>query len=240
MALNWGGGLGGAATGASIGSAIPGIGTAIGAGVGGLIGLFNNPYGDAEKQAKQGWGQAQDYQRPYWQHGMDQYDPLNQARTNLMDPEKLQSQWASGYENSPYAKQMLDMNRQSGIDAASSMGLGGSSAALANIQAGAGNIVQKDRQQYMDDLMKKYMAGIGLGQNIYGVGANTGANLGQGAMTQGQNMAQLAYGRAAAPGEQIGQAADFYTKNHPATTASGGGGHDYYGTAFSSHLPQFA
>ncbi len=240
MALNWGGGLGGAAQGAAVGSSFGPWGTAIGAGVGGLTGLFNDPYGDAGGEEKKGWDQSQGYQRPYWQHGEDQYNDLNQGRKDLMNPQELQNKWSSSYENSPYAKQMLEMNRQSGIDAASSMGLGGSSAALSNIQAGAGNIVQKDRQQYMDDLMKKYMTGIGLGKDIYGIGANTGANLGQGAMIHGENQAQIAYGRGAAPGEQIGQAADFYTKNHPVTPTAGGGGHGYFGTAFSSHLPQFA
>ena len=174
---NWRGGLGGAASGAAAGSTFGPWGTAIGAGIGGAAGLFNDPYGDASHQENKGWNDARHYQEPYWQHGNDQYDSLNQGRQDLMNPQALQDKWSSSYENSPYAKRMLAMNNQSGQEAASAMGLSGSSAATSNIQQGAGDIVSRDRQQYMDDLMKKYMAGIGIGQDLYGKGSQAGANL---------------------------------------------------------------
>ena len=219
--MGWGNAIGGAGsgalTGASIGSAVPGIGTGIGAAVGGGIGLINsflnNAHDEAEKAAKRGWQEAQNYQKPYWQQGQDQHGDLNQARQNLMDPTKLQNEWSNNYETSPYAKRMLEMNNQQGQEAAASMGLNGSSAGVANIQQGAGDIMQKDRQQYMDDLMKKYMAGIGIGQDIYGKGATAGTNLGQQAYGQGENMANIGYGRAAAPGEALGQGAALFAKS---------------------------
>jgi hypothetical protein len=163
------------------------------------------PYKEAGKAEEQGWNQAQDYQRPYWQHGNDQYEPLNQARQKLMDPTHLQDEWGKSYEQSPYAKRMLEMNTGAGMDAASAMGLGGSSAAIQNIQQGAGDIVSKDRREYMDDMMKKYMAGIGLGENMYGTGAQTGANLGNQATQHGANMAGIKYGESAAPGALYGK-----------------------------------
>ncbi len=199
----------GAMTGASIGTAInPGVGTAVGAGIGGGIGLLQaylsgDPYKIAEEEAKHGYGQAENYQRPYWQKGLDQTGRLNEAENNLLHPEKLQKEWANSYEQSPWAKRLLQMNQGQGLDAASSMGLMGSSGALANIQQGAGDITAKDRQAYMDDLMKKYLEGIGLGKNIYGVGAQTGANLGQQATDQGTTMANLGYGRTARPGNMF-------------------------------------
>lgn len=155
----------------------------------------------ARKAEQEGYGQAQNYQRPYWQGGVDQYGRLNQATGDLLDPATLQNKWAQNYETSPYAQQLLKQNQSSGLDAASSMGLSGSSAALSNIQQGAGNIVSKDRQQYMDDLMKKYMTGIGLGQNLYNTGAQAGSNLGNQAMQHGENQSQLQYGRYNAPGQ---------------------------------------
>lgn len=169
-----------------------------------MVSSFFDPgeaWDKAGKAEQEGYDRSRGYQEPYWQHGNDQYDRLNQAGGKLMDPTVLQDEWSKHYETSPYAQQLLKQNQASGLDAASSMGLNGSSTALSNIQQGAGNIVSRDRQQYMDDLMKKYMAGIGLGENLYGVGAQAGQNLGQQSMTHGENQAGLQYGRYAAPGK---------------------------------------
>lgn len=165
---------------------------------------FMNPqeaYQEAQKLAQHGYNTAKDIEQPFINQGQAQYDPLNQARTALMNPAELQNQWAQSYQESPYAKQMLDLNRQSGLETAGSMGLMGSSAALNNIQQGAGNIVNQDRQQFLNDLMQKYMAGIGLGQNLYGTGANMAGQLGNQAMQHGQNMASLGYGANASQGK---------------------------------------
>lgn len=172
-----------------------------------MLHSFFNPdeaYRKAQEANQAGWDQAQGFEKPFWQHGLDQYGNLMGAEGALMDPAKLESQWAQGYETSPYAKQMLAQNQSSGLDAASSMGLMGSSGALQNIQTGAGNIVNQDRQQYMNDLMQKYLQGIGIGQNIYNTGAQMGSQLGQQAQRFGENQAGLKYGEYAAPGQQFG------------------------------------
>lgn len=161
-------------------------------------------YKEAGKQAEKYYNQGQGYLNPYNQHGQDQYGRLNDATGALLDPQALQDKWASGYTESPYAKRLEQMNSQQGQEAASSMGIGGSSGALQNIQQGAGDIVSKDRQQYMNDLMQKYMTGIGLGQNLYGTGANAAGQMSSNAMTQGQNMAGIAYGQQNAPGNLFG------------------------------------
>lgn len=158
-------------------------------------------YDEAGRREQQGWNEAKGYETPYWQHGMDQYGDLNTARKKLMDPAALQNEWSKNYETSPYAKRMLDVNSQQGQEAAASMGLGGSSAAVSNIQRGAGDIVARDRQQYMNDLMQKYMSGIGLGQGMYNTGANMGATLGGQSMRHGENQAGLGYGASASQGQ---------------------------------------
>lgn len=178
--------------------------------MGNMISSFFHPedaYSKAEDAAKEGYNKGQGYQEPFRQGGVDQYGRLNDAAGKLSDPAALQNEWSKNYETSPYAQQLLKQNQSSGMDAASSMGLMGSSAALGNIQQGAGNIVSQDRQQYMDDLMKKYMSGIGLGENLYGVGANAAGQMGNRSMQQGENMAGLEYGKAAAPGKLFGQLA---------------------------------
>jgi len=180
-------------------------------------------YKKAEEAANKGYGESQGYERPFMQNGLDQYGGLNDATKQLMDPAALQSKWASGYENSPYAKQMLAQNQASGMDAASQMGLTGSSAALGNIQQGAGNIVQKDRQQYLDDLMKKYMTGIGLGTHMYETGATAGNQMAGRAMQHGNDVAGLKYGAAAAPGKLFGQVAGTVLNAYMPGTGVGNG-----------------
>ncbi len=186
-----------------------GIGSAIGGFVSGgnnMINSFLHPekgYKEAQVPLQQGWNQAQAFQQPYNQQGLGQTGRLNTAENSLLDPTQLENQWTQSYSTSPYAQQLLKQNQANGLDAASQMGLLGSSAALGNIQAGAGNIVDQDRQQFLNDLMQKYLQGIGIGQNIYGVGATTAGNLGTQANTFGQNMAGLKYGETNAPGEQF-------------------------------------
>ena len=150
-------------------------------------------YRSAGKEIKKGYQEGQGYLKPYNQAGMDQLQKLLGAQGNLLDPSKLQNEWAKGYETSPYAKQLLGMNQSQGLDAASQMGLLGSSAALGNIQQGAGNIVAQYRQKYLDDLMQKYMQGIGLGKDIYGIGSQAAANLGAQALSHGQDISGLRY-----------------------------------------------
>jgi len=164
-------------------------------------------YDKAEEAANKGYNEAQGYQRPFWQQGQDQYGRLNQAENDLLDPAALQDKWSKGYDTSDFARRLLAQNQTQGLGAASSMGLMGSSAAIGDIQQGAGNIVSKDREQYMKDLMEKYLHGIGIGQNIYGIGANAGADMGGRAMEHGRDTAGLEYGKQAAPGELFGKVA---------------------------------
>lgn len=233
MGFNWGNAALGAGSGFLSGGPI-------GAGAGFLSGFMDDgsdAYEAAEKANNQGWNEAQGFEKPYWQQGLDQYGRLNGAENALLDPGALESQWASGYQTSPYAKQMLEQSKNSGLDAASSMGLMGSSAAMNNIQVGAGNIVNHDRQQYMDDLMKKYMTGIGIGQNIYGIGAQMGGQLGNQAMQHGENNAGLEYGRVGAP-EQMRNGMIGSFVNAGANFMNGGNGqrrpnNGYFGGGYS-------
>ncbi len=148
----------------------------------------------AQDQWKKAWAEAKGFQQPYNQAGLDQIGKLTGAEDKLLDPAALQSEWAEGYEMSPYAQQMQKEAEASGMESAGSQGLLGSSASINNIQQGATNIMQKDRQQYMNDLMEKYKAGLGIGQDIFGKGAQTAANLGGQAMQFGQGMGNLKAG----------------------------------------------
>ena len=192
------------------------------------MGFFNNyissfidpgkSYRNAGREIKKGYQEGQGYLNPYNQAGMDQLQKLIGAQGNLLDPAKLQSEWAKGYEISPYAKQLQEQAKSSGMDAASNQGLLGSSSALNTIQQGSSNIMNADRQNYMNDLMQKYMTGIGIGQNIYGTGANAANQMSQNANAYGQNMAGAKFGEGNAMMNQLMSALQLYMASR------GGGG----------------
>lgn len=164
-------------------------------------------YQAAQEEAQKYYKDAQGNLQPYNANGQSQFQRLTGQAEALNDPVHLQDQWAQSYEMSPQAQQLLSQAKESGLGAASSMGLMGSSAALNNIQNSAGNIMQNDRQSYMNDLMQKYMQSIGIGQNLYGIGANVAGNMSNNAMEMGKNMAGLKYGETNAPGDMFGKLA---------------------------------
>lgn len=151
-------------------------------------------YDKAAAQSQAGYNQAQGYLDPYNQSGQGANNWLTDQRNNLSNPADLQNQWAEGYEMSPYAKQLQTQAMDSGMNAAGSMGLLGSSAALGNLQQGSTNIMNADRQQYMNDLMQKYLTGIGIGTGQANNGMNAAGQMGQNSINQGNTQAGLTFG----------------------------------------------
>ena len=160
-------------------------------------------YQAAQDQMQQYYNQAQGAMQPYMQHGQEAYSGLSEAMKNLLDPQALQAQWMEGYETSPQAQFAQQQAQQHGLDAASAMGLMGSTPALQAIQGGTTQIGFQDRQNYLQDLMDKYKTGIGLGENIYGTGAGMAGQSAQQAMNMGNIMGGLAGGREAAGGSLL-------------------------------------
>jgi len=183
------------------------IGGGVASGVGGIgksISSMFHPergYKDAQEEMRKAWEQAQRFQQPYADAGMGQLPILTGAQGRLLDPSSLLAEWMGKYQTSPYAQKSMENAKEAGMGAASSMGLMGSSAALNNVQQSSSDIMNADRQQFLNDLMQKYMAGIGIGQNIYNTGAETAGNLGKQAMNYGGNAAEMAFGRRNAPGD---------------------------------------
>lgn len=164
-------------------------------------------YDKAAQQYQAGQDRARGLQQPFIGAGQDALGELQQSLGSLLNPQQLQSEWAQGYEQSPYATDLLQRNQQSGLDAASAQGLMGSSAALENIQRGAGQIQSQDRQQYMQDLMQKYLTGIQGLQGIFGTGAGM-AGQAAGQEIQGGNiLGGLAAGQNQAGANMFGQGA---------------------------------
>ncbi len=162
-------------------------------------------YKAAEDVNKQYYDQAQGYQQPYNDRGNRAGGTLEDFLNQLKNPEQLQNEWAAGYKESPYAKQQQQFAQNAGLDSASSQGLLGSSSALQNIQNTSAGIVNQDQQQYMNDLMQKYLAGIGIGQDLYGQGANAAGQQAGRASQFGQDQAGLEFNRKNAGADLFGR-----------------------------------
>ncbi len=165
---------------------------------------LNDYYGQTQARYNQGQG----YLDPLRQQGQAQYGNMQQYIQNLMNPQALEDKWSKGYKESDAAKGLEGLANEHGLNAASSLGLMGSAPALQAIQAGTTGIAAQDRQNYMKDLMDKYMQGAGLTQGLYNTGAQAAGQMGvnamgsgQNAMNMGQNSANMAYGQQNAGGD---------------------------------------
>lgn len=162
-------------------------------------------YNAAQDTMNNYYNQGQGYLNPYNTQGQQAGQAIGGAMNKLLDPVALQDEWMKNYNTSEQAKQALANNKEQGLGAASSMGLMGSSSAIRGIEGKAGEINANDRQSYLNDLMQKYMGGVGLGQSIYGTGAQAAGQMGQNAMNMGQNSAGLQFGKTNAPGDMFGK-----------------------------------
>lgn len=162
-------------------------------------------YKEANNVLTNAYNEGKGFQQPYNQNGLNQTNILQDFINNLSNPQKLQDEWSKGYMESGAAKDAENLATQHGANAASSLGLGGSNTALNAIQSGTSQIVNQDKQKYLDDLMEKYKTGAGLSQGVYNTGASTANSLAQNANTFGQNSAGLKFGETNAPGAKFGE-----------------------------------
>ncbi len=171
--------------------------------------------------------ESKGYVTPYANQGQEQYGRLNEGINQLLNPEGLMSRFINSYQESPYTKQLLEENRQSGLEGASSMGLMGSSAALGNIQQGAGKIANAQREQYLKDLMQEYLSGLGFSSDIYKTGAGAAESLMKGTNSMGENEANLIYNRENAPGNLFNNLLRTGVQGAGALFGGGAGGGGY-------------
>lgn len=180
------------------------------AGIGGLYKMgksFLHPEKGFEKgqnQLDKYFSQSQGYLQPYQQQGQQAYGQLNGAMENLLNPSQLHDQWLNNYQTSDAAKFSQERAQNAGLDAASSMGLMGSTPALQSIQRGTAEIGAQDEQRYIERMIQQYLSGAGIAQNIYGTGAQAGNQLSNNALNMGQSSAELAFGKQNAPGQLFG------------------------------------
>lgn len=168
---------------------------------------FLNPgkgYKKAQNQLDKYYQQSQQQLQPYNQNAQNMYGQLSDATTNLLNPSSLMDKWINDYQMSDQAKFAQNRAMDSGINAASAMGLVGSSPALQALQYGQSEIGAQDEQRYIERMINQYLQGAGLAQGIYGQGANAAGNMSNNAMNMGSSAAEMAYGRQNAPGQLFG------------------------------------
>lgn len=204
------------------------IGGGLGAGSN-MFDSFLHPekgYEAGQDELNKYFGQGQGYLQPYNQFGLNAYGDYSGAMKRLLDPAALEGEWIKGYSESPAAKNAEAMAEGNGLNAASSLGLMGSNTALNAIQSGTSRIGMEDRQNYLNDLMQKYLAGTGIAGNIFNTGAGAANNMANNAMNMGNNSAQMAFGRQNAPGSLFGNllgAGIGYMTGGPMGAAAGAG-----------------
>lgn len=161
-------------------------------------------YRRAGQETERSFNQAQQFLEPYRQQGQDVYPQLQSAMQKLMNPAQFESEMIGQYEESPYSKFEREKAQNLGLDAASSMGLLGSTPALQALQAGGNRIAAEDRERFIDRMMKKYLAGAEIGQNIYSQSNQFANTMGQNIINQGANRAGAKFSELAAPGNMMG------------------------------------
>lgn len=173
-----------------------------------MVNSFLNPqegYEKGQEQLNKYYRDAQGNLQPYNQYGQSVYGDYSGAMRKLLDPAALQDEWMKRYTESPTAKYTEGLAQEHGLDAASALGLMGSNTALNAIQGGTSQIGLADRDNYLNSLMQKYLAGTGIAGDIFGTGANAANAMSQNAMNMGNNSAQMAFGAQNAPGDLFGK-----------------------------------
>ena len=178
----------------------PGMGSGLASIFGGLFGDSGSPYGDAMKQYKRYYGQAQDAQNPFYKAGLGGMSNFQDWLGGMKDPSAFINKLMGGYQQSPWAQNLQNQSMRAGTNAASMGGLPngmggagvGSTPFAQQMQQNAGNIASQDQNQWL--------------QNVLGVNSQYGA--GQGSLMQGgQRAADMMSSLAQMMGNNMGAGA---------------------------------
>jgi len=164
-------------------------------------------YKKAQEEMQKHYDEAQAKLDPYNQNGVTAGKNLTEEAGKLTNPAALQDEWSKNYQESDIAKQNEAMANQRGLDSASSQGLFGSSPAIQAIQSGTAGIVAGDRQKYLDDLMQKYLAGVGINQGLNTTGAGAATTQSNNATKFGEDSATNTFNQNNAQGNLFGDIA---------------------------------
>ena len=170
-------------------------------GIGGMIGAqfgdSGKPY-DAAMEQYDKYGQlGQATQQPYLNAGTGAIGDYQDWLKNQQNPAQFINSLSSQYQSSPYAQYLQGQAQLAGQNAASASGLMGSTPMMQQLQQNAANISFQDQNQWLQNVLG-INTQYGQGQNNLMQGGQNAANsLTNMYNQQGQNMANMAYGKEA-------------------------------------------
>lgn len=165
--------------------------------LGGLFGNSGAPYGDAMKQFQKHFGDAQGYQKPFYEAGTNAIGNYQDWLKQMKDPSGFINQQMDKYQESPWSQNLQREAMRAGTNMGSATGMSGSTPLMQQMQQNAGNIASSGQNDWLSHV---------LGVNTqYGAGQQGMVNMGQNAANSmstlssrlAELMGQGAYGQRA-------------------------------------------
>lgn len=190
----------------------PGMGSGLAQFFGGMFGDSGSPFGDAMRQFKRYYGQAQGAQNPFYQAGLGGMGNFQDWLGKMKDPSQFMNNMMGQYQQSAGNKFLQDQAMRAGTNAASMGGLpGGAGGAgigstpfVQQQQQNAANIGQQGMNDWLQNVLGvNSQYGAGQGALMQG-GQHSADIMSQLAQMMGNNMGQGAYG------QRAGQNQDFW------------------------------
>lgn len=140
----------------------------------GFMNLFNkDPAKEANKYLKQIPGTVKPYYNPFIQSGQRQLPQLEEQYGNLVsNPGDILSKIGSGYQKSPGFDFAMQQALQGAHHAAAAGGMAGSPAAQQESMSLAGNLANRDYQDYIKEALGLYGTGLAGEQGLATSGMN--------------------------------------------------------------------
>ncbi len=169
----------------------------------GLFGNSDGGYGDAMKQFKKYFEQANGTQNPFYNAGQQGMGNFQNWLSGMQDPSKFINGLMGQYQESPFAKFQQQQGVRAGQNAASASGLTGSTPFAQQLQQNAQNISSQDQNQWLQNVLgvnNQYGQGQ---QSLMQGGQHAGDFMSQLAMMMGNNMGAGAYGQKAGQNQDM-------------------------------------
>jgi hypothetical protein len=170
----------------------------------GLFGDSGKPYKDAQKQIERYFPQAQQYQQPFMQAGINAIPGMQNWLQSMQNPSQFINNQMGNYQESPFAHYQQQQGMRAAQNMGSASGMTGSTPLMQFAQQNAQDISGKDMNQWLQNVLginTQYGQGM---QNIMNMGQHSADSLTQLMSDYMNAQAQMAYGKGAAQQGQQG------------------------------------
>lgn len=170
---------------------------------GGLFGNSGAPYEDAMKQFQKYFGEAKNYQNPFFKAGENAIPGMQDWLNKMKDPSGFINNIMGKYQESPMARNLQQSAMRAGTNAGSASGMTGSTPMMQQMQQNAGQISSMDQNNFLQNVLgvnKDYGSGM---SHMMDTGSHAADQISQLLQNLGMQMGSGAYGKRA--GEQQDQ-----------------------------------